>query len=107
MVKMGDFGIGRLFANDAGDFEAIDFGMARSSRTRSGLDFLTVLEVALMPSEASQQTPGRIEIQGGNEPAAHDSVIIRYENTIRLGKWQVLWSCGSPWKAEVKSRNGT
>ena len=81
-----DFGIGRLFANDAGDFEAIHFGHGEVEQNEVGFGFFDVLDSFDAVGGFATNFQAGLRFKEGTNPAAHDSVIIRYENAIRLGR---------------------
>ena len=101
-----DFGIRRFFANDASDFESIHFGHGEVEEDEIGFAFFDVVDGFDTGGGFATNFQAGLRFEECANPAAHDGVIIRYENAIRLGRCRFFGHVRSPWKAEVKSRNG-
>jgi hypothetical protein len=83
-----DFRVRRLFANDAGDFEAIHFGHGEIEEDEVRFGFFDVLDSFDAIGSFAAYLQAGLRFKEGTDPASHNSMIIRYENAIRLGRYR-------------------
>lgn len=81
-----DFRVWRLFANDAGDFEAIHFGHGEIEENQVWFGFFYVLDSFDAVGGFATNLQAGLRFKKGTDPAAHNGMIIRYEYAIRLGR---------------------
>ena len=81
-----DFRFGRFFANNAGHFKTIHFGHGEVEKDEIGFGFFDVLDGFDAGGGFATNLQARLGFKEGANTTAHNGVIIRYENAIRLGR---------------------